>query len=48
MTKMPLVFVGHGSPMNSIEDNQYTGVLIMVLGLCWFICIPKGIAPSFK
>ena len=24
MTKMPVVFVGHGSPMNAIEDNSYT------------------------
>lgn len=24
MTKMPLLFVGHGSPMNAIEDNPYT------------------------
>ena len=24
MTRMPLVFVGHGSPMNAIEDNDYT------------------------
>ena len=24
MSKMPMVFVGHGSPMNAIEDNQYT------------------------
>jgi 4,5-DOPA dioxygenase extradiol len=24
MSKMPLVFVGHGSPMNAIEDNRYT------------------------
>ncbi len=24
MSKMPVVFVGHGSPMNAIEDNQYT------------------------
>lgn len=24
MTKMPVVFVGHGSPMNAIEDNTYT------------------------
>jgi 4,5-DOPA dioxygenase extradiol len=23
-TKMPAVFIGHGSPMNAIEDNQYT------------------------
>jgi len=22
--KMPVVFVGHGSPMNAIEDNQYS------------------------
>ncbi len=24
MAKMPVVFVGHGSPMNAIEDNSYT------------------------
>lgn len=24
MEKMPVLFVGHGSPMNAIEDNQYT------------------------
>lgn len=24
MKKMPVVFVGHGSPMNAIEDNRYT------------------------
>lgn len=24
MTKMPIIFVGHGSPMNAIEDNQFT------------------------
>ena len=24
MTKMPVVFVGHGSPMNAIEDNEYS------------------------
>jgi 4,5-DOPA dioxygenase extradiol len=24
MPKMPALFVGHGSPMNAIEDNQYT------------------------
>ena len=24
MKRMPLVFVGHGSPMNVIEDNKYT------------------------
>ena len=23
MSKMPALFVGHGSPMNAIEDNQY-------------------------
>ena len=23
-SKMPLLFVGHGSPMNAIEDNEYT------------------------
>lgn len=24
MNKMPMVFIGHGSPMNAIEDNEYT------------------------
>ncbi|WFR58883.1 4,5-DOPA dioxygenase extradiol [Anaerocolumna sp. AGMB13025] len=24
MSKMPMLFVGHGSPMNAIEDNRYT------------------------
>ena len=24
MTKMPVLFVGHGSPMNAIEENAYT------------------------
>lgn len=24
MSKMPVLFVGHGSPMNAIEDNLYT------------------------
>lgn len=24
MSKMPILFVGHGSPMNAIEDNSYT------------------------
>ena len=24
MSKMPVLFVGHGSPMNAIEDNEYT------------------------
>ncbi len=24
MAKMPVIFVGHGSPMNAIEDNTYT------------------------
>ncbi len=22
--KMPALFIGHGTPMNAIEDNQYT------------------------
>ena len=22
--KMPLVFVGHGNPMNAIEDNEFS------------------------
>lgn len=24
MSKMPVIFIGHGSPMNAIEDNPYT------------------------
>lgn len=24
MSRMPVLFVGHGSPMNAIEDNEYT------------------------
>lgn len=24
MEKMPVLFVGHGSPMNAIEDNEFT------------------------
>jgi 4,5-DOPA dioxygenase extradiol len=24
MSKMPIIFIGHGSPMNAIEDNIYT------------------------
>ncbi len=24
LPKMPVLFVGHGSPMNAVEDNQYT------------------------
>jgi 4,5-DOPA dioxygenase extradiol len=24
MSKMPVIFVGHGSPMNAIEDNEWT------------------------
>lgn len=24
MAKMPMMFVGHGSPMNAVEDNRYT------------------------
>ncbi|MDD4752633.1 MAG: 4,5-DOPA dioxygenase extradiol [Desulfitobacteriaceae bacterium] len=26
MIKMPVVFIGHGSPMNAIEDNDYSRV----------------------
>ena len=24
MSKMPVLFIGHGSPMNAIEDNEFT------------------------
>ena len=27
MEKMPVLFVGHGSPMNAIEDNAFTEAL---------------------
>jgi len=26
MSKMPVLFIGHGSPMNAIEENEYTRV----------------------
>lgn len=26
-TKMPVLFIGHGSPMNALADNQYTQML---------------------
>lgn len=26
MSRMPVLFVGHGSPMNAVEDNAYTAV----------------------
>ena len=25
--KMPVIFVGHGSPMNAIENNEFTKTL---------------------
>ena len=25
--RMPVVFIGHGSPMNAVEDNDYTRTL---------------------
>src|SRR5215472_8080939 len=48
-TRMPAVFVGHGSPMNAIEDNRYTRAwkaigeslprprAILVVSAHWFI-----------
>src|ERR1019366_3981887 len=30
--KMPVLFVGHGSPMNAIEQNQFTGTLAGLAG----------------
>jgi 4,5-DOPA dioxygenase extradiol len=27
MIRMPVLFIGHGSPMNAIEDNEYTRTL---------------------
>jgi len=24
MPRMPVIFVGHGSPMNATEDNEYS------------------------
>ena len=24
LTRMPVLFIGHGSPMNAIEDNDFT------------------------
>jgi aromatic ring-opening dioxygenase catalytic subunit (LigB family) len=31
MQRMPVLFIGHGNPMNEIEENSFTKVL-MVLG----------------
>lgn len=31
MGKMPMLFVGHGTPMNAIEDNQYSNTWKRVL-----------------
>lgn len=41
MKKMPVVFIGHGSPMNAIEDNQFTRNWIEIANK-----IPKPKAPS--
>ncbi|MDP4186405.1 MAG: 4,5-DOPA dioxygenase extradiol [Bacteroidota bacterium] len=38
--KMPVLFIGHGSPMNAIADNQYTNALKNQAGL---IPTPKAI-----
>lgn len=32
MTKMPLLFVGHGSPMNAIEKNAFTKTWVELAG----------------
>ena len=31
MGKMPMLFIGHGTPMNAIEDNQYSNTWKRVL-----------------
>lgn len=36
MSRMPVLFVGHGSPMNAIEDNEYSRTWRKIAGL-----IPK-------
>ena len=33
MNRMPVVFVGHGSPMNAIEDNQWSRGFTALAGL---------------
>jgi len=30
MSRMPVIFVGHGSPMNAIEDNEYSQAWIQL------------------
>ena len=30
--KMPALFIGHGSPMNAVEDNQYTRNWMKIAG----------------
>lgn len=32
MPRMPVLFVGHGSPMNAIEDNEYTRTWREIVG----------------
>ncbi len=32
MKKMPTVFIGHGSPMNAIEDNEFTDQWVRIAG----------------
>lgn len=38
--KMPIVFIGHGSPMNAIEDNEFTNKWVEIFRS---ISKPKGI-----
>ncbi len=30
MSKMPVLFIGHGSPMNAIEDNEFTRIWVSI------------------
>ena len=38
-TRMPALFLGHGSPMNVLEDNLYTRSWLHTNH--WFPCTPR-------
>ena len=43
-TKMPAIFIGHGSPMNAIEDNLFSRAWIETGKI---LPRPKGLSVQF-
>ena len=41
-TRMPALFLGHGSPMNVLEDNRYTRAWAQLGGLCALVYARYG------